>query len=234
MTVGALSSAGDRGRPLAQQSLSLADVQPVGQQKSDREPEQAVIGTCRQAELQWAGSPVSCSLVQGSPSSGQVVGQVVGGSQVSPAPIRPSPQRGPQSESVATVQPGGQQPSSSRQAVIASWLQARVQLATEPEAMSTVQASASSQDCAQAPGIPAVMARSHCSPVSTRPSPHTTGQSESLAAVQPAGQQPSPPRQPVMGVATQLALQEAGAPRSVTVVHDPAAGQLAGHEPWAA
>jgi hypothetical protein len=102
--------------------------------------------------------------VHGSPSSGQVVGQVVGGSQVSPAPIRPSPQRGLQSESVAPVQPAGQQASSSRQAVIVSCWQARVQPATVPEARSTVQASASSQDRAQAPGWPAVIARSQRSP----------------------------------------------------------------------
>lgn len=212
-------------RAAAQQSLSVAALQPVGQQKSDLEPEQVVIGTCRQAASQWAGSPVSCSFVQGSPSSGQVVGQVVGGSQVSPAPIRPSPQTGWQSESVAALQPGGQQPSSSRQAVSASCWQARVQPATDPDARSTVQASASSQEWAQLPGIPAVIARSHCSPASTTPSPQTTGQSESVVAVQPAGQQPSPPMQRVIGVATQLAVQEAGEPRSATVVHDPAAGQ---------
>lgn len=110
------------------------------------------MGTWRQSTSQWAGSPLSCSIVQGSPSSGQVVGQVLGGSQVSPAPMWPSPQLGLQSESVATVQPAGQQPSLSRQAVMGSWLQARVQPATDPEARSTVQASASSQVLAQAPG----------------------------------------------------------------------------------
>jgi hypothetical protein len=181
--------------------------------------------------LQWAGSPVSSSRVQGSPSSGQAVGQVVGGSQVSPAPIRASPQRGPQSESVATLHPAGQQPSSSRQAVIVSCRQTRVQPATDPAARSTVQASASSQDRAQAPGMPDVIPRSHSSPGSTTPSPHTTGQSESSSAVQPAGQQPSPPTQAVIGVAAQLAEQVAAEPRGVTLVQDPAAGQLVGQEP---
>jgi hypothetical protein len=212
----------------------VAAEQPVGQQKSAFDPEQAVMGTCRQAALQWTGSPMSCSFVQGSPSSGQLVGQVLGGSQVSPAPIRPSGQWGLQSESVAVVHPAGQQPSSSRQAVIASCWQVRVQPATEPEARSTVQALASSQDRAQAPGIPAVMARSHVSPPDTTASPQTTGQSESVAVVQPDGQQPSPPRQPVMGVATQLALQEAGDPRSATIVQDPVSGQPVGQESAAA
>src|SRR5947208_2806633 len=37
--------------------------------------------------------------------------------------------------------------------------------------------------------------------------------------------------QPVMGVTTHAALHVAGAPRSLTVAHDPADGQLVGHEP---
>ena len=169
-------------------------------------------------------------MVQGSPSSGQVVGQVLGGSQVSPAPMRPSPQLGLQSSSVAALQPAGQQPSLFRQAVIGSCQQARVQPATDPAARSTVQASASSQVLAQAPGWPAVMPRSHCSGASTTPSPQTVGQSESVTAVHPGGQQPSPPTQATMGVETQLAVQLAGEPRRATVVQDPAAGQLVGHE----
>src|SRR6185295_15324891 len=80
-----------------QQSESVDRVQPVGQQESAFAPEQAVIGTCRQAALQVAEAPVSCSAVHGSPSSGQDVGQLAGGSQVSPAPMRPSGQWGAQS-----------------------------------------------------------------------------------------------------------------------------------------
>jgi hypothetical protein len=119
---------------------------PVGQQRSDVAPEQEVIGTWRQAALQSCGSPTSCSTVQGSPSSGQVVGQVVRGSHVSPMLTWPSPQTGwPQSLSFAGRHPVGQQPSSSRQATIARCVQVRVQLWIEPLAISVVQASPSSQ-----------------------------------------------------------------------------------------
>src|SRR5215831_20290449 len=64
-----------------QQSTSVAWVHPVGQQRSAVVPEQAVMGTWVQATLQWAASPVSRSIVQRSPSSGQLVGQLSGGSQ---------------------------------------------------------------------------------------------------------------------------------------------------------
>jgi len=173
----------------------------------------------RHAELQVTGLPTSCSKVQGSPSSGQVVGQVAGGSQVSPAPMWPSPQVGSQSLSVAAVQPAGQQPSLSRQATTAKCVHPRVQSWIEPLAMSVVQASASSQVRAQAPGMPAVIARSHCSLASTTPSPHMTKQSVSVAAVQPAGQQWSPSAQAVIGVATQSELQVLGDPTKVNSVH---------------
>ena len=149
-----------------------------------------MIGTCWHALVHWRGSPISRSTVHGSPSSGQAVGQVDGGSQVSPAWIRPSLQVAAQSASVAAVQPAGQQPSPLKQAVIAPWVQVRVHAATEPAATSTVQASPSLQLAGQAPGNPAVIARSHASPISTTPSPHTVrGQSASVAAVQPGGQQ---------------------------------------------
>ena len=87
-----------------------------------------------------------------SPSSGQVAGQLDGGSQVSPAPTRPSPQVVAQSASAAALQPGGQQPSPLTQAVIGSWAQAREQPSIVPDAKSAVQASPSSQLAAQAPG----------------------------------------------------------------------------------
>ena len=87
-----------------------------------------------------------------SPSSGQVVGQLDGGSQVSPAPTRPSPQVAAQSLSAAALQPGGQQPSPLTQAAIGSCVQAREQASTVPDAKSAVQASPSSQVAAQAPG----------------------------------------------------------------------------------
>jgi hypothetical protein len=104
----------------------------VGQQASPVVPEQVVIGVWRQTASQRAGLPVRRSEVQGSPSSAQVVGQVAGGSQVSPAPIFPSPQTGAQSLSVAAVQPVGQQPSPPRQPVTGWCEQLRVQPSTEP------------------------------------------------------------------------------------------------------
>lgn len=208
-------------------------MQPVGQQRSRVRPEQLVIGRWRQAALQVAGSPTRISVVQGSPSSGQVVGQVLGGSQVSPVSIFLSPQVAWQSLSVAGVHPEGQQPSPLRQATIVVCVQWREQSLLDPLAMSTVQASPSSQVSAQAPGNPAVIARSHCSPASTTPSPQMGEQSGSLAAVQPGGQQESPPTQAVMGVTTQAALQVAGEPRTLEVAHEPVAGQepVVGQEP---
>jgi hypothetical protein len=97
--------------------------------------------------------------------------------------------------------------------------------------MSTVQASASSQVVGQAPGMPAVIPRSHFSPASRTPSPHTAGQSASSAAVQPTGQQPSPVVQEAMGDATQAAVQVAGEPRRATAVQDPRDGQAVGQDP---
>jgi hypothetical protein len=189
-----------------QQSRSFAAVQPVGQQAS-RAFEQAVIGMWRQAVLQVAGSPTNRSLVHGSPSSAHEVGQVLGGSQVSPEPMRPSPQRGSQSLSLTAEQPCGQQPSSFMQPVIAWWMQVRVQASAEPDVKSSVQAIPSSHDFRQAPGVPAVIARSQLSRSSTTPSPQIAGQSESTTAEQPAGQQLSPPTQALIGVAMQVALQ---------------------------
>ncbi len=134
-------------------------MQPVGQQWSVVEPEQLVMGTCRQAKSHVAGDPTGTSRVQGSPSSGQVVGQLDGGSQVSPASTFPSPQDGAQSVSFDAEQPAGQQPSLFRQVTIGMCVQLREQSLAEPLAMSVVQALPSSQVLAQAPGNPAVMAR---------------------------------------------------------------------------
>jgi hypothetical protein len=116
-----------------QQSVSLDAVHPVGQHESALAPEQALIGTCRQTALHVSAEPIIWSIVQGSPSSGQVVGHEAGGSQVSPAPMCPSEQRAAQSLSLAW-QPAGQQPSSETQAVIGVWLHVREQASTEPDA----------------------------------------------------------------------------------------------------
>jgi len=171
-----------------------------------------VIATCRQAASQVAALPVIRSIVHASPSSGQVAGQVVGGSQVSPAPIFRSPHVGAQSPSVAGEQPAGQQPSPEMQPVIGSWTQARVQASLVPDARSRVQAFPSSQVRGQAPGIPAVIPRSQVSPGPTTPSPQTTAQSLSFVAEQPVGQHPSPPTHSSVRIGTQVALQSLEVP----------------------
>ena len=117
-----------------QQSPSVPRVQPVGQHRSVFVPEQAVIGTCRQVVLQVSEEPVSCSAVHGSPSSAHVVGQLLAGSQVSPAPTRLSPHFGAQSLSFSAEQAAGQQPSSGMQALMRPWLHAREQPSTDPDA----------------------------------------------------------------------------------------------------
>lgn len=207
------------GRPVGQpgtgpfqQSASVPRVHPVGQHRSGFVPEHVVIGRWRQAALQVSEEPVSCSVVHGSPSSGQVVGQLLGGSHVSPAPTRLSPHFGAQSLSFSAEQASGQQPSFGIQPVMRAWLHAREQPSTDPDAWSNVQASPSSQVRSQAPGWPAVIARSQRSLVSTTPSPQIAGQSLSSTAVHPGGQQRSPPTQAVIGVATHAALQKSDRP----------------------
>jgi hypothetical protein len=98
-------------------------------------------------------------------------------------------------------------------------------------ATSTVHASWSSHVAAQAPGLPAVMRRSQVSPMLMTPSPQMTWQSESVAAVHPAGQQLSAGAQLVMGSVTHSALQESALPRSSTSAQLPAGGHCVGHEP---
>ena len=171
-----------------------------------------MIGACWQKALHWPGDPMSFSRVQTSPSSGQVVGQLPGGSQVSPIPMRRSLQAGAQSLSVSAVHPEGQQPSPVRHPVMRTCEQVRVHASTDPSARSTVHASRSSHERGQAPGLPAVIRRSQLSVPPTTPSPQMTEQSESLDAVQPAGQQPSPEAQPVMGDETHRALHISAAP----------------------
>ena len=187
-------------------------MQPLGQQESPFAPEQTVIGTWRQATLHELGSPVSCSAVHGSPSSGHEVGQVLGGSQVSPAPMCPSRQVGLQSRSLTSEQPGGQQPSSGVHPVTGLWLQLREQFSIEPDAWSNVHALPSSHERAQAPTAPVVMARSQLSLVSTTPSPQMVGQSSSFAALHPAGQHLSSSAHALIGIATHAALQVSARP----------------------
>ncbi len=93
--------------PQPAQSESFWAVHPIGQQRSLPAFEQ-VFAACWQTTLHVAALPVCVSVVQSFWSSH--VGQEPGGSQVSPASIRPLPQP-PQSASFIAVQLTGQQPS---------------------------------------------------------------------------------------------------------------------------
>jgi hypothetical protein len=97
------------GQSASKSMLFGRETQPVGQQPSTLNPEQLVRGTWRQRTLHISGTPSSRSSVQLSPSSGQLVGQLEDGSQLSPLSTRPLPHLGTQSESVCPVQLDGQQ-----------------------------------------------------------------------------------------------------------------------------
>jgi hypothetical protein len=133
--------------------------------------------------------------------SSQEEGQEDGGSQVSPVSTAPLPHFGEQSESVLALHPAGQQPSPETQVLIVVWLQATLQLALLPVIRSMVQALLSLQEVGQEDF------GSQVSPFSTTPLPQVGEQSESLLALHPAGQQPSPATQVVMEVWLQATLQ---------------------------
>jgi hypothetical protein len=134
-------------------------------------------------------------------SSLHEVGQEDFGSQVSPFSTTPFPQVGGQSESLLALQPAGQQPSPETQVVMAVWVQATLQVALLPVIWSVVQAMLSLQEVGQEDF------GSQVSPFSTTPLPHFGEQSESVLALHPAGQQPSPETQVVTGVWLQATLQ---------------------------
>jgi hypothetical protein len=98
---------------------------------------------------------------------------------------------------------------------------------------SVVQGLPSSQVVGQAPGLPAAIAMSQVSSLATFPSPQLAEQSGSLAAVQPAGQQPSlVGLQATMGFDTQAALQALAEPVSAVCSQaDGEGGQLVGQAP---
>jgi hypothetical protein len=134
-------------------------------------------------------------------SSLHEVGQEDFGSQVSPFSTTPFPQVGGQSESLLALHPAGQQPSPETQVVMAVWVQATLQVALLPVIWSVVQAMLSLQEVGQEDF------GSQVSPFSTTPLPHFGEQSESVLALHPAGQQPSPETQVVTGVWLQATLQ---------------------------
>jgi hypothetical protein len=110
-------------------------------------------------------------------------------SHTSPLSTTPLPHWAEQSESLALLQPVGQQPSPPVQAVIALFTHAAAQ--PLPTTESAVHATLSLHDVGQEPA-PAAIAVSHFSPLSSTPLPHTALQSASFVALQPPGQQPSP------------------------------------------
>jgi len=203
------------------QSLSLAGVQPDGQQPSP--PVQAVIGVCPQTTSHVEALPDWVSVVHGLVSA-QLVGHEAGGSQVSPGSMTPLPQKGSQSPSFPLVQPDGQQPSPPVQAVIGVCPQAALPASALPVRVSVVHGSVSAQLVGHEAG------GSQVSPGSTTPLPQKPLQSSSLAVVQPVAQQPSPSVQAVMGVALQAALQLAALPVRRSVVQSLPSSHAVGHE----
>jgi len=125
--------------------------------------------------------PVILSRVQATPSL-HSVGQSP--SQVSLASTTPLPHEAEQSPSVVLLQPEAQQPSPARHSVTGWKEQATLQLSGLPVMVSMVHALPSLHSVGQVP--------SQVSPSCTTPSPQKPEQSESLAELQPAGQQPSP------------------------------------------
>jgi hypothetical protein len=173
------------------------------------------------------------SVVQLSPSSGQVAGQVLGGSHDSPASTTPLPHIAEQSPSLEELHPEGQHMSPAAQAAMGALEHERVQSLTFPEVESDVQAFKSSQLARHAPGLPAVIPLSHASPGSCTPLPQTAAQSPSETLLQVDGQQASPDAQVVMALGSHRALQSADEPVSPKVVHPLAGGQEVGQAPAA-
>jgi hypothetical protein len=195
--------------------------QPEGQQPSP--PAQAVMGVAVHRAEHVEALPVSASVVHASASS-QEVGQFEGGSQVSPGSTTPLPHKAEQSVSVASSQPSGQQPSPPVQAVTGSCVHRAEHVAALPVMRSSVQGSVSPQDVGQLEG------GSQVSPASIVPLPHVVEQSESVAGLHPAGQQPSPALQDVIGAWLQRALQLRALPWRVSSVQAFESSQAAGQD----
>jgi hypothetical protein len=172
----------------AVQLLSLRELQLAGQQLSSFKHIVCVPEFWHSA----AQVPALARVRRLQASCGQVVGQLESGSHVSPVSTMPFPQDAGQSASrlaADVLQPGGQQPSARVPLHASCVVEHRaLHVAGDPVYVLT------SQHC---PGVHAVGQEdggSHVSPelVSMTPSPQPA-QSESLAAVQPIGQQRSLP-----------------------------------------
>jgi hypothetical protein len=178
----------------AEQSSSLFALQPAGQQPSPSahwETEEWL------QEAEQVPPLSSVSVVQGFLSS-QLVGQAPGWpagmpvSQPSLSSSTPFPHEGEQSASLTALQPAGQQPSPPVHWETGAWLQEAEQVPPLIR-VSVVQGFLSSQLVGQAPGWPVGILVSQLSLGSSTPFPHEAEQSLSLFALQPVGQQPSPP-----------------------------------------
>jgi hypothetical protein len=145
-----------------EQSVSVVELQPLGQQPSPEE--HAVMAVLLHTTLQFAELPVSWSWVQASASS-QLVGQEVAGSHVSPVSTMPLPQLAEQSKSSAAPHAAGQQPSPPTHVVMALLLQAMLHVWALPVSWSWVHALPSSQLVGHE------IAGSQVSPDSTMPLP---------------------------------------------------------------
>jgi len=116
------------------QSLSVAEVQPEGQQPSPLL--HMVMGSKVQAALHIIALPVRVSVVQALPSL-HTVGQLAP-SQVSPASTTPLPHIAMQSLSLLLVHDEGQHPSSLAQAEMGLLMQTALHVAALPVSVSVV------------------------------------------------------------------------------------------------
>jgi hypothetical protein len=205
------------------QSLSLALLQPVGQQPS---PFAHAVCTPSSTQLAVHVAAEPSSFFRMQPFHGHVAGQCDGGSQVSPASTAPLPQRGWQSLSTLALHAAGQQPSPLAHAV---W-------------------TVSSTHCAWQ--VPPLTSRCCWHPLagqlfgqlvsgsqvswqagSSWPLPQVQLQSLSFAVVQPDGQHPSPDAHAVCGPSsTQWAVQSVALPASFCLVQ-PSGAHVVGHWP---
>jgi hypothetical protein len=182
-----------------------------------------VIGWYAHAALQLAADPTIASIVHATPSV-HVVGQLP--SQVSPISRAELPHVGEQSESLFALQAAAQHPSPSTHWLMGWNEHAALHVVAEPTSESIVHAF---------PSVQAVGhdAPSQVSPSDTTPSPHDGEQSLSVASVQPARQQPSPPLHATIGWKLHALLQLDADPTSVSAVQAlpslHVAGQLPSH-----
>jgi hypothetical protein len=194
---------------LAEQSVSLVELQPGAQQPSPLM--QVVIAVNLHTALHVAALPDNVSVVQALLSL-QLVGQLDAGSHVSPVSTTPLPHLTAQSVSLVLLHPEGQHPSPLLQVLIVVNVHLAVHAAALPVSVSVVQALLSLQEVGQ------LETGSQVSPVSMTAFPHFGAQSVSLVLLQLEGQHPSPPLQTVIAENVHLAVHAAALPVSVSVV----------------